>query len=82
MLCHYAECQILFIIMLNVIVRNIIILNAVILNVIMLNVIMLIVVAPIFQPQLKVSNSKSSHFGGYTSLGQKPLGRQAFGQHM
>ncbi len=49
---YYAECHILFTIMLNVtmlnvIMLNVIMLNVIMLNVIMLNVVMLSVVAPL-----------------------------------
>jgi len=49
--CHYANCHILFTIMLSVIMLNaimlsIVILNAIMLSVVMLNVIMLSVVVP------------------------------------
>jgi hypothetical protein len=45
--CHYAECPILFITMLNVVMLNVVMLNAVMLNVIMLNVVTLSVVGPV-----------------------------------
>jgi hypothetical protein len=45
MLCHYAECRILFIIMQNVIMLSVTMLNIVMLSVIMLSVVMLSVVA-------------------------------------
>jgi hypothetical protein len=44
MLCHYAECRVLFIVMLNVIMLTVVILIVIMLNVIMLSVIILIVI--------------------------------------
>ncbi len=50
-ICHYAECCVLFIVMLNVIMPNVIMLNVVMLNVVMLNVIMLnVVMLSVFAP--------------------------------
>ncbi len=46
MLCHNAECRVLFNIMLNVVVLNVAIISVVMVNVIILNVVMLSVVAP------------------------------------
>jgi len=44
MLCHYAECRVLFIVMLNVIMLTVVILIVIMLNVIMLSVVMLNVI--------------------------------------
>ncbi len=38
-LCHYAECRVLFITMLNVIMLSVVMLNVVMLSVVMLNVV-------------------------------------------
>jgi hypothetical protein len=46
MLCHYAECRILFIIMLNIIMLSVIMLSVIMLSVIMLSVMMLSVIMP------------------------------------
>jgi hypothetical protein len=46
MLCRYAECRILFTIMLNVSMLSVVILNVVMLNVVMPSIVMLSVVAP------------------------------------
>jgi hypothetical protein len=43
-LCHYAECQILFVVVLNVVMLSIMMLNAIILSVFMLNVVILSVI--------------------------------------
>jgi hypothetical protein len=41
MLCHYAECRVLFIIMLSVIMLSVVMLSVIMLSVVMLNVVML-----------------------------------------
>ena len=39
-LCHYAECNVLFIVMLNTIMLSVVVLNAFMLSLVMLNVVM------------------------------------------
>jgi hypothetical protein len=68
MLSYYAECHILFTIMLNVIVLrvimlsvimlNVIMLNVVMLNVVMLSVVMVSVVTPFYLPSTKSFNAQ------------------------
>ncbi len=49
MLCHYAECRVLYFITLNLIMMSVVMLNVIILSVVMLNVIMWSVMAPQIQ---------------------------------
>jgi hypothetical protein len=56
-LCHYAECSVLFIVLLNVTILSVVKLNVIMLcvvtlNVIVMSVIMLNVVAPLLGPHL------------------------------
>ncbi len=52
---HYAECCVLFIVLLNVVMPNVIMLNVVMLNVVMLNVIKLnVVMLSVFAPYFRL----------------------------
>jgi hypothetical protein len=55
--CHYAECSVLFIVLLNVIILKVGKLNVIMLSVVKLSVVMLNVMAPLLGPHLQHINS-------------------------
>jgi hypothetical protein len=63
MLCYYAECRILFTIMLNVVMPNDVMLSIVMLSVVMLSFGMLSVVVRARQPNLKLKNRPKQLLG-------------------
>ncbi len=67
-LCYYAECCVLFIIMLSVVMLNIVMMNVVMMNVVMLNVIMLNVVMLNVVMLSVVVPHKGFHFSSLQAL--------------